>query len=304
MNVVFIALWSGVLATGSADAAPAAGAKAEYQILATTMGGFQGMQGPFTLRLDARGTPASGGAQQAKHAIPAGMKMGKELPLIRPERAEPGTANVPPGQENWTLKIYWGSSKTVLKGQPLVISPQEMKSGRGKFAELAEGGRGVWKNAPPSGWGWGKWPNRQSSVPVPSGASLRGEHFVTGNYLPDMKFSMTQHDFLPPLSATIGGDLNASIPVSWGPVKGAVGYFVYAMAANQAKKETVIWTSSSKPTMGMQTHEHSSRVRELTGSGIVMKPDKNACDVPAGIFAGYEGVVVMVHAWGNNIVIG
>jgi hypothetical protein len=297
LNAVFIMYLTWVIP------ALAAQNTAEYQILATTMGGFQGMQAPFTLQLDARGTPAPGGAEQAKHAIPAGMKMGRELPLIRPARqpAEPSAAGVPEGQENWTLKIYWGSSKTVQKGQPLVISPQDMRSGKGKFSELAGGSRGVRKGAPPAGWGWGEWPNRQSSVPVPAGASLRGEHVVTGNYLLDMKFNIAQHDFLPPLEAQIGGgDLDASIPVSWKPVRGAVGYFAYAMAANQAKKETIIWTSSSRPSMGIQGHEHSARIKELVKAGIVMKPDANDCDIPAGIFAGCEGVFVMAHAWGED----
>jgi hypothetical protein len=258
------------------------------------------MQAPYMLRLDARGTPGDR-EQKAVHAIPAGMKMGKELPLIRPDRpAAQGTANnVPQEQQNWTLKIYWGSSKTVQKGQPLVISPQDMKSGKGKFAELA-GGAGVWKGEPPSGWGWGEWPNKQSSIPVPAGASLRGGHQVTGGYLPDIQFSMDRHDFLPPLSVKTGGDVNSSISLSWSPVKGAAGYFVSAVAANQAKKETIIWTSSSRASMGMQTHEHSSRINELVSSGVVMGPDKSAADVPAGIFAGCEGVMLMASAWGED----
>jgi hypothetical protein len=230
------------------------------------------------------------------------MKMGQSLPLLRPEgsKATPGGYENPQEQENWTMKIYWSSAKTVQKGQPLVISPQDMKSGKGKFADLAGGGPGVWKGAPPSGWGWGQWPNRESSLPVPKDASFKGDHHVTGNYLPDMKFSVVQHDFLPQLEVTTGGDLNASIPVSWRPVKGAIGTFIYAVAANQAKKETIVWTSSSKPSMGIQGHEHSSKIKELVNSGVVLRPDVSACDIPVGIFAGCEGVVVMANAWGED----
>lgn len=275
---------------------------AEYQILATTMGGVQGMQAPFTMQLDARGKPAPAGVQQAFHEIPAGMKMRSPLPLIRPDRSAGTPGDYPEGtQDSWTVKIYWGCSKTVPQGQPLVISPQDMKSGKGKAAQLADGGRGVWKDAPPAGWGWGQWPNRLTTESVPAGASLKGEHFVYGNYLPHIKFTIAQHDFLPPLKVKTGdGNLAASIPLTWESVRGSVGYFAWAMAANEAKKETIIWTSSSRPIMGMGMHEHSSRVKELVKSGIVLDPDKTACNIPAGIFEGLQGTVVMLHAWGDD----
>jgi hypothetical protein len=300
LNSVFIALALGVFIVSPAAAAPKAATNtAEYQILATTMGGLQGMQAPLTLELDARGAPAPAGTQQAQHAIPPGMKMGKELPLLRPEQHSAPTGGVPGSQESWTLKIYWGCSKEVQKGQPIIISPQEMKSGKGQFANLA-GGKGVWKGAPPAGWGWGQWPNRQSSIPVPGGASLKGDHLVTGNYLPEIKFNIAQHDFLPPLSVKTAGDPKTSIGISWQPVRGAVGYFAYAMAANQAKKETIIWTSSSKASMGIMTHEHSAHVKELVRCGVVLGPDKTDCNIPAGIFADAEGAMVMMFAWGED----
>ena len=304
-NTVFPVLLAVVCAAALFAASPYAWAAnkttAEYQILATTMGGMQGMHAPLTLQLDARGAPAPSGTQQAKHAIPPGMNMGKELPLLRSEQhTGQGEGGVQAGQENWTMKIYWGCSKEVQKGQPIVISPQEMKSGKGQIEKLVVG-RGVWKGAPPAGWGWGQWPNRQSSIPVPGGASLKGDHLVTGNYLPDIKFNVAQHDFLPPLSVKIdGGDLKAALPFSWQTVRGAIGYFAYAMAANSAKKETIIWTSSSKPCMGMMAHEHSTQVKKLIGDGVIMGPDKTSCIIPAGIFAGTEGAMVMMAAWGED----
>ena len=300
MKAIFAVLVA-VFCVASSPAWAANKTTAEYQILATTMGGLQGMQVPLTLQLDARGAPAPGGTQQAKHAIPPGMKMGKELPLLRAEQqrgGEPGT--ISKEQENWTMKIYWGCSKEVQKGQPIVITTKEMTSGKGQMQKFV-GGKGVWKGAPPTGWGWGQWPNRQSSIPVPGGASLKGDHLVTGNYLPDIKFNVAQHDFLPPLSVKIdGGDLMASLPLSWQTVRGAIGYFAYATASNSAKKETIIWTSSSKPCMGMMMHEHSSDVKKWVGEGIILGPDKTACNIPAGIFAGAEGTMVMMAAWGED----
>ena len=300
-NTVWAVLLTVIITAFLTPVSPVWAAKttAEYQILATTMGGMQGMSVPLMMQLDARGAPAPSGTQQAQHAIPPGMKMGNELPLLRPEQ-HTTEGGVPGANESWTMIIYWGCSKEVQKGQPIVISPQEMKSGKGQIEKMV-GSKGVWKGAPPAGWGWGQWPNRQSSIPVPGGASLKGDHLVTGNYLPDIKFNIAQHDFLPPLNAKIeGSDLNASLPFSWQQVRGAIGYFAYAMSSNQAKRETIIWTSSAKPTMGIMMHEHSAQIKKLVGEGVVMGPDKTACNIPAGIFAGTEGTMLMMYAWGED----
>jgi hypothetical protein len=282
-----------------AKAAESSGVAAEYQILASTAGGLQGMSAPYALMLDARGKPLAG-AESANHFIPAGMNMGDSLPLIRPDKAPGGAGNAfEAEQPDWTIKLYWGSSKTAQKGQPLVITPKEMKNPKGLSGKLADGFSGAWKGAPAAGWGWGEWPNKKTTVSVPAGASLLGDHNVTGSYLPDIKFKMDR-DFLPPLEVTAGADANASIPVKWNAVNGAVGYFVYAMASDAAKKETVIWTSSAKPVMGGAGHEHSARVKELVKSGVALGPDALAVDIPAGIFAGADGVMILANAYGAD----
>ena len=38
----------------------------------------------------------------------------------------------------------------------------------------------------------------------------------------------------------------------------------------------------------------------LVKSGIVLGPEKTACNIPAGIFDGLQGAVVMMHAWGED----
>jgi hypothetical protein len=91
--------------------------------------------------------------------------------------------------------------------------------------------------------------------------------------------------------------------VSWGEIfgaSGAAGYFVYAMAANEAKREMTIWTSSSKATAGIQGHELSSKIRDLAEQGVILTPDKRAVDIPAGIFADSQNTVLMIHGWGDD----
>jgi hypothetical protein len=274
-------------------------------MIVTTMSGFGGFSGSRTLTLDARGVPVQSTPDKAWHVIPPGMNMGPNLALIRPEQysvpaSERDVANNPE-YENWTMKIYWGSSKTVQKGQPMTISTKDLAAGRGKVPALYAGSRSqIYKGPPKSGWGWGTWPNKQATISVPSNASLEGEHFIHGNYLPHIKFNMANHDFMPGVKARAGGDLAASIPVTWETVPGAIGYFAYAMAVSEAKREMVIWTSSKKATAGIQGPEHSLDIRRMIDDGVVLNAKTLAADIPEGIFNGYENPVVMLHAWGED----
>ena len=273
---------------------------ARYVMMVSTMSGM-GMSGQRMLMLDARGLPATATPHRAWHMIPEAMRMGKYLPLIRPERYGGGSGEGGESkQEDWTTKIYWSCAKEVPKGQPIVISTKDRSKQSQIFEAYSGNTLNFWKE-PPSGWGWGQWPNKEYFVQVPANGSLKGNHFVHGNYLPHIKFGVTQHDFLNALKVKTGdGNLNAFIPVTWESVPGAIGYFIYAMATNQSKREMVIWTSSQKATYGIQSYEHSSRIKELVNLGVVLKPDVQACNIPAGIFVGYEHPMIMVYAWGND----
>jgi hypothetical protein len=270
---------------------------AEYQFLVTTMGGFSGMGGARMLQLDARGVPQEGKPDEAWLVPPRAMKMDR-LPLVRPERPQTATGDMTSGREDWTLKIYWGSSKTIPQGQPIVISTKDAGKNSSKLFN--------WKpsvftfGAPKNGWGWGVWPNMKSSGTVPSGASLVGEHFLHGNYLPHIKFNVERHDFMSAITASSSGGGNESASVSWGEIPGAVGYFAYAMATDDSKREMTIWTSSNKATTGIQGHDYSSNIRDLAKQGIILQPTVRTVDIPAGIFAGSQNTMLMLSAWGED----
>ena len=272
---------------------------AEYQFLATTMGGFAGMGGSRTLQLDSRGTPLTETPDEAWLTPPAALKMG-DLPLLRPARPQAAAGDPAYGHEgDWTMKIYWGSSKTVQPGQPIVISTKDAAKNSGKLFSYQPSAN-IWHGAPKQGWGWGQWPNAKRTENVPNDGSLKGGHFVRGNYLPHINFTVERHDFLPAITARSSGGGAESAAVAWDDVSGAVGYFAYAMAVDDAAKEMTIWTSSTKATSGIQGHEHSSTIKELIISGVVLPTATRAVDIPAGIFEGKQNTILMVHAWGDD----
>lgn len=251
------------------------------------------VNGHPVLMLDTRGLPATVTPQKAWHMLPESMLLGKYLPLIRPTRGGQVT-------DPWTLKVYWGCSKEVPKDQPLVVPPNDKEKQKKLYNLHGEGSASSLWRTPPTGWGWGEWPNSERIVQIPAGASLKGDHFVHGNYLPHIKFNIAKHDFMAPFEASVGGDINVPIAVTWKSVPGALGYFVFATASNNEKKELVVWTSSQKATRGLLSHEYAGRINELIRAGVVLKPDTFECYIPAGILAGYQNPMITVYAWGED----
>jgi len=151
---------------------------------ATKMGGGapgQWLDTALYTRLKASGS-------EGTHAIPPALRMGNSLPLIpvaggRSAEEREGSAEKPKGK----LVFYWGCSDKVRPGQPRVVdfsrsSPDEWsRFMTGRFAP----DRGA-KAVP----GRSVWPNERDRQRVPIGASLAGEHAVSGEGVPaGLRFS-------------------------------------------------------------------------------------------------------------------
>ena len=145
------------------------------------------------------------------------------------------------GGERPVIKYYWGCDETIRKGQPRV-------QGGGKVEPGMPGVHAAGGLKP--GWVEVEWPNREDARAVPNTASLVGDHFVHGNFLPHIRFSMgSKHDFMQALTARAeSASLKEAIPISWTKLPDALGYHVFAVAFNTARKEMTIWTSSKKAT--------------------------------------------------------
>ncbi len=123
------------------------------------------------------------GGTEADHAIPPAMSMGISLPLIpvtagRKEGSEPeGGMEKPKGK----LSFYWGCGDKVRPGQPKVLDFAK--------ANIEEWGRFMQgRFAPDRGAkavpGRAVWPNERDRQRVPDGASLQGDHAVSGAGVP------------------------------------------------------------------------------------------------------------------------
>jgi hypothetical protein len=242
---------------------------------------------------------------QATHAIPPAMRMGPSLPLEpvrteqRPRAGREAGGPTEVEQPKGRVLFYWGCSAEVRAGQPRVLdfsraSPQDWASvWQGRF--VPEGGA----LARP---GHSIWPNERDRRMLPDGASLQGDHAVTGEGVPaSLRFTLgPNQDLMPAIDLSGQGDLAASIPLRWRQIPTARAYFINAFAAKGT--DFVIWSSSELPDAGMGLFDYLSNahIERWTTDRVLLPATATQCAVPRGIFAGSDAAMVRMIAYGGE----
>jgi len=93
---------------------------------------------------------------------------------------------------------------------------------------------------------------------LPDGASLQGDHAVTGEGVPaSLRFTLgPNQDLMPAIDLSGQGGLAASIPLRWRQIPTARAYFINAFGAKGT--DFVIWSSSELPDAGMGLFDYLS----------------------------------------------
>ncbi|MBI5634630.1 MAG: hypothetical protein HZA15_14265 [Nitrospirae bacterium] len=246
---------------------------------------------------------------EATHDIPPGQKMGSTLPLLIPERTKP--VKEEEGEEakyekpKMRMLMYWGCSETVRQGQPKVLDTEKMSMI--DFGKAMSGKRGSAQNPPSqrTGWAYSEWPNRNNQKEIPKGSSLQGNHFIHGNYSPDIKFAVDEnHDFMAPVEfSSVKGGLADSIKFQWKKIPTALGYFAMAMGHNEKTGEMIIWSSSEpqEPGYGLMNYLSPADVNRFIKEKVVMGPEVTSCSIPQGIFKESKGAAVQFIAYGDEL---
>jgi hypothetical protein len=268
------------------------------------------MQGGKRMKLDLGSSQTAGGDPRAAHAIPAGLAMGQSLPLITPQvqRAKPAPASeeepLPMERPRGRMLIYWGCSETVRPGQPVIVDFANMNA---QDAGRALRARNVSRPAGPApgrNRTFGDWPNRENSTAVPAQASLLGDHAVSGNYSPEIRFTVDErHDFMAPVSfEPIRKTPTGAFQVKWQSIPTAIGYFATAMGQGENQNDVVMWSSSEVQEMGPQLMDYlpPAEVQRLIREKVVMSPQTTECAVPGGMFRS-EGAMFNFIAYGDEL---
>ena len=274
------------------------------------MGGMMppGMQGGKRMKLDLGSSQPARGEPRAMHAIPPGLAMGPRLPLLTPRIERAPAREVDEEREferpKGRMLIFWGCGETVRAGQPVVIDFANMNAQDAARAFRSHGVSRPRGPAPGRSRTYGTWHNEEDSRPVPAAGSLRGEHSISGNYSPEIRFAVgEQHDFMQPVAfdavhKTAGG----AFAVKWRAVPAATGYFATAMGQGDNQNDLVTWSSSEVQEMGQALMDYipPAEVERLIREKVVLPPQTTECAVPAGIFK-TEASMLSFIAYGNEL---
>ena len=270
-----------------------------------------GMAGGKKLKLDLGSSQTAGAAPRAAHGIPPALSMGASLPLVTPRvertpstRSEEGPEEREFEKPKGRMLLYWGCGEKVRPGQPVILdfasmNPQD--AARVFRSHSVSRPRGP---APGRNRTYGAWPNEEDPRPVPENASLKGDHVISGNYSPEIRFAVGErHDFMnavafDPVRRTREG----AFAVKWTLVPTATGYFATAVGQGENQTDVVMWSSSEVQEMGQALMDYipPAEVERLIREKVVMTPQTTECMVPAGIFKG-EGSMLNFIAYGNEL---
>ena len=254
------------------------------------------------------------GRARGQHQVPAGLGLSAPIRLstLAPMTAvhpppPPAPSPLRPGARparRSEVHIYWGCGDHVRSGQPLILNGADLRAagGRPTFATLP-----FRRAAPPderSAATFGEWSSIVQRIDFPPTASLAGDHVVTGNYIPDIRFTLARgQDFLPPIFLTANRlRPSGAVEIAWRPVAGARAFF---LTATQLEPDGVFiwWTSSERAFSNYWGFDYLAPgdLTQMVRTGMLLRPSASRCVVPAAIVGRPGSTVVHVHGLGPEV---
>ena len=241
----------------------------------------------LSLSLDSRRRPS--GTPQAEHRIPSGLQLGASLPLASGEPGPEGPTQKDPMPSVPDVKArilhFWGCGAQAGPGQPaieeIVLSQEKLQQILQRMRKNLSGGP-----RPDAAVGTsGIWPTIENNPKIPLTASLAGDHTVSGNYTPELRFSLSaSQDFLAPVTLKTSPEGGALL-LSWNQVPYIVGTAAAVNGKGVGSNDVVIWTSSSYP-------EKSDKAKDL------LPPERTSCVMSAEARKAMELPTASLTAYG------
>ncbi|CAB1367775.1 hypothetical protein [Denitratisoma oestradiolicum] len=251
----------------------------------------------------------AGADPTAEHQIPAGLNMGRALPLVTPQKAPappPASETEAPGgfeRPKGRLLIFWGCGEQARAGQPLVIDFAKMASSQWPGGLFSRRLSLPTPPAPGRSRGYGDWPNDRDATRVPNEGSLQGDHLIQASYAPEIRFALDEHhDFLAPVELTVKKTEAAAMNVSWNSIANATGYFASVMGSKEGGEDMVWWTSSNSKEFGEQFFDYlpNAEVARLIKEKVLLPPATTECAVPAQVVAAAPQALLRFIAYGDE----
>ena len=268
------------------------------------------------LRLDATESAA---APEGEHLVPAGLLMGRALPLRSSDvdgqdPVEQTTALPKAGRlaETGRLLIYRGCAEAGGSGSAEVIALTDLPAEqRRKVTDALRKARSIHGSGGTfSGGNVGAestigWPQESGSGKLPPAASLVGQHRLISNVAPEISFRVDRaHDFLPPLRLGVSSD-GQERRLRWQPLPSALGFQALAMGTGRQPDDVVIWTSSTAPweDSAIPGTLRAAGAEDLVRRGVLLSPRQTSCTIRAEAMDQLETAMVSLAAFGDTLVL-
>lgn len=296
-------LLSSMLALTPGAAQKTTGPKAQYAMDVQTMSGMGmgammggglgallGGGGNDNYLLELRLTsavPAPVQPEKGDHFFLPAAKMGKSVPLLGdvPGQAKSSDhgfdRDQPMEKPKGRLLIFWGCNEKAPKGQPFIIDFAKMPTAK-MPANMPQAMRRYEAEARARDENAAWWPNGKNGKQPRSGSSLRGDHRISSNFTPEIRFALV-NDYMAALNVNVGEA--AAIPLSWNSVPTATGYAAWAMGGMERAGQggdLVMWTSANNRDFGEGMGWLSpAEVQRQIAAKNIMPPTQTSCAIPA-----------------------
>jgi hypothetical protein len=226
---------------------------------------------------------------EAEQTVPAGLQVGRSLPLMPPGREPPGEQS--PGQRTEDMEVtvrqYWGCGATVRPGQPKTVT---VTVRRGQVA--VQGGLAPSQFVPDrdieADPRHAVWPNPKNTQRLSDRSSMVGQHRITGDGVPaSLQFELDRNaDFMPRIALRSQGELSGALDLGWQPVERARAYFLHAVSM-QDERNFVVWSSAEVAGAGPELIHYlpGASIERWLAQKVLLPSATTACTIPQGIFA-------------------
>jgi len=252
----------------------------------------------------------------ASIAPPEGLQQGKklDLELYRPKPEEGTEAGGksdsqfdPDSMPEFTIKIYWGSSKTVKPGQPKIIkwgnlTVDQKQAMKKQAREAKSAGSYFYK----PNWTTGYWPTDKQPGQIAEEASLAGNYTLTTNYTGNVSIDAPSDvNFLAPIEMsspdlTKKPEMDKALSFAWTQIPNALGLYASIMGM-EGKNTLILWSSSEvfqDGLMGDMGFLQMAEVRDYVKQTVFMAGDRTTVDVPEGIFKNADMAMMSMVGYG------